>query len=117
VLGLLLAALVGPSGCRGEPGVPVHDRVVPAACGTCVFGMEGMAGCFWAVEIDGTYHAVGGNVPAVDMVEAHQPGGMCATERQARVDGSIRPDGRFLATRFELLPWDGQGSGAPAHQH
>jgi hypothetical protein len=117
VVGLLLAALVGAAGCGADPGVPVEDRVASVACGTCVFRMEGMAGCFWAVELDGEYHPMAGDIPPVDMVEAHQPGGMCATEREARVAGSIRPDGRFLATRFELLPWDGEGSGAPVHQH
>ncbi|MEZ4237618.1 MAG: DUF6370 family protein [Myxococcota bacterium] len=100
-----------------DPGVPVPEQVVPAACGSCVFEMKDHQGCFWAVEIDGAFHAVGGEVPPVDMIEAHQPGGMCATERQARVAGSIRPDGRFLATKFELLPWDGTGEAAHEHQH
>ena len=112
---MLAAWLAVVIGCAPAEGVAVHDRVVPAACGSCVFGMEGAAGCFWAVEIDGAYHAVGGEHPPVDMVEAHGPEGMCAVERKARVDGNLRPDGRFVATRFELLPYDGTGPTGRAH--
>jgi hypothetical protein len=101
----------------GNPGVAVVDREVSAACGTCVFGMQDAKGCFWAVEIDGTFHAVGGVKPPDDMVTAHGEDGMCSVERRAVVSGSIRPDGRFLATEFELLPWDGTGRRAAPHPH
>lgn len=115
---LLAAIFSGMAGCGSEAGTAIVDREVPAACGSCVFHMPDTAGCFWAVEIDGAYHAVGGQVPPVDMVAAHAPDGMCAVERTARVSGSIRPDGRFLATSFELLPYDGPTSGAaPTHTH
>ncbi len=101
--------------CAPSDGLEVRDRVVPAACGSCVFGMEGAKGCFWAVEIDGAFRAVGGLHPSDDMVEAHGAEGMCSVERKARVDGNLRPDGRFVATRFELLPYDGTGRTGAAH--
>lgn len=109
----LVWALVG---CGPSGGVEVRDRVVPAACGSCVFGIEGgPGGCYWAVEIDGAFHPVGGVHPPDDMLEAHGPEGMCSVERRARVDGNVRPDGRFVATRFELLPYDGTGRKGAAH--
>lgn len=114
---MFAAPLTVVTGCAHDPGVIVEAREVPAACGTCVFRMEGMAGCFWAVEIDGAFHPVGGAVPPVDMAEAHGPEGMCSVERRALVSGSVRPDGRFLATRFELLPYDGSGRTGVSHDH
>lgn len=115
-------ALAGwPAAGCGRPEAPivaVDGLEVQAACGTCVFHMPDHAGCFWAVEIDGAYHAVGGEVPPVDMVEAHAPGGMCTMPRRAIVSGTVRPDGRFLATRFELLPLDGPPAPVAApHAH
>lgn len=103
--------------CGVSDGEVVTDRVVPAACGACVFGMTDGKGCYWAIELDGTFHAVGGVHPSVDMVEAHGPDGMCSVERKARVDGNLRPDGRFVATRFELLPYDGTGAHGRTHEH
>lgn len=101
----------------GDPGVKVVDREVPVACGTCVLHVPDGRGCFWAVEIDGKPYAVGGEKPSDDMVEAHAEDGMCSVERKAIVSGSIRSDGRFLATKFELLPWDGTGRKAEPHEH
>ena len=103
-------------GCP-EPGVVVEDKLVSAGCGTCVFHMPGMAGCFWAVEIDGVAHPVGGVTPPDDMAAAHAPGGMCTGPRDAIVSGEIRPDGRFLATRFDLQPAAPPDPNAPAHTH
>ena len=103
-------------GC-GDPGIEVHDRRVGAACGRCVFHIPEASSCFWAVDIDGTFYPVGGVHPPDDMITAHDHEGMCAVERQAVVDGSIRPDGRFVATRFELLPYDGTGRTAIAPTH
>ncbi|MEQ1508109.1 MAG: DUF6370 family protein [Myxococcota bacterium] len=95
----------------------IVNREVGAACGSCVFHMPDVQGCFWAVDIDGTFYPVGGVHPPDDMALAHEPDGMCAVERRAVVDGSIRPDGRFLATRFELLPYDGSGRTGMDHPH
>lgn len=120
-LALALALPLGgaATGCGADaPIVAVDGLEVKAACGTCVFHMPDHAGCFWAVEIDGAYHAVGGEVPPVDMVAAHAPGGMCTMPRRAIVSGTVRPDGRFLATRFELLPLDGPPAPVAApHAH
>ncbi|MCB9685617.1 MAG: hypothetical protein H6738_10685 [Alphaproteobacteria bacterium] len=93
----------------GSSGVAVSERVVPAACGLCVFHMEGAKSCFWAVEIDGEHYAVSGVAPPFDMAEAHEDDGQCKVERSARVEGTLTADHRFVATRFELLPYDGSG--------
>lgn len=112
---LVVAVWAWLAACGPAGGVEVRDRVVPAACGSCVFGIEGSAGCYWAVEIDGAFHPVGGVHPPDDMVRAHEAEGMCSVERKARVDGNLRPDGRFVATRFELLPYDGTGRKGRTH--
>lgn len=101
----LVAALLG---C-GAPGVAVAEQVVPAACGLCVFHAAGATSCHWAVELDGAVVPVGGAAPPFDMAEAHGPEGACKVERKARVAGTLTPDGRFVATTFELLPYDGTG--------
>lgn len=101
----------------GDPGIAVVDREVGAACGSCVLQIPDARGCFWAVEIDGQSYPVSGVKPSEDMVAAHAEDGMCSVERKAIVSGSIRPDGRFLATEFELLPWDGSGRKAEPHNH
>lgn len=116
---MLLLAWLGCTGLLLDgPGVTVKDQQVGAACGTCVFHMEGMSGCFWAIELEGRFYPVGGVTPPDDAVTAHSPEGMCSVERQALVSGEIRPDGRFLATRFELLPYEeGKGRKAIPHDH
>lgn len=111
-----MIALLWALAC-GESGVEVVDREVAVGCGTCMFHVPEGRGCFWAVEIDGKAYPVGGVKPPDDMVEAHSEDGMCSVERRAIVSGSIRPDGRFLATEFELLPWDGTGRKAGPHEH
>lgn len=103
--------------CGSPPGVEVSERLVAAGCGTCVFRMPEKAGCFWAVEIDGQAYPVSGVHPPDDMLVAHEPGGMCTGPRQARVSGEIRPDGRFLARSFELLPLQGEVPPAAHHAH
>jgi hypothetical protein len=109
----LLAALA----CGRDAGVVVRDREVTAGCGTCIFHVPEARGCFWAVQIDGHVYPVGGVHPPDDMVTAHEAGGMCAQPRQAIVDGEIRPDGRFLASKFELVPLDDRAAPAAKHVH
>ncbi len=89
--------------------MPVPEQVAPAACGLCVFHAPEAKSCHWAVELDGGFHPVGGAVPPFDMAEAHEPEGACKVERKARIAGQLMPDGRFVATKFELLPYDGTG--------
>ena len=103
--------------CGAPEGIVIEDRVVGAACGTCVFQMEDMKGCFWAVDIDGKFYPAAGVTPPDDAKTAHGPDGMCAIERKATVDGRITADGRFLATRFDLLPPDGTGRQGADHAH
>jgi len=86
-----------------------------AACGTCVFGIEGGNGCYWAVEIDGEHYWVQGVEPQ-DAAEAHGPEGMCSMARKAVVSGHIEGD-RFLPDRFDLLPVDGTEQPAASHAH
>jgi hypothetical protein len=111
---LLLATLAA---CGAPEGTVIEDEVVGAACGTCVFQMADLKGCFWAVEIDGTFYAASGVTPPDDAKTAHGPDGMCSVERKATVDGRITPDGRFVATRFELMPYDGTGREGADHSH
>jgi hypothetical protein len=112
--------------CGRPEGIVIEDRVVGAACGTCVFHMDTLPtrpsdvpvkGCFWAVDIDGTFYPAAGVVPPDDAKTAHAPDGMCSVERKATVAGRITPDGRFVATRFELLPDDGTGRQGEEHAH
>ncbi|MEQ1564005.1 MAG: DUF6370 family protein [Myxococcota bacterium] len=105
------------AGCGRPEGIAVTDREVTAGCGTCVLHRPESKGCYWAVEIDGVAYPVGGEHPPDDMVTAHEPGGMCAQPRAAVVSGEIRPDGRFLATKFELVPLEGDAAAAPDHAH
>ena len=103
--------------CGAPEGIVIEDRLVGAACGTCVFQMPDVKGCFWAVDIDGTFYPATGVTPPDDVKIAHSPEGMCAVERKALVDGRITPDGRFVATRFDLLPADGTGRQGADHAH
>lgn len=113
----MLYALAFLLGCA-DKAVEIHDRVVAAGCAACVFEDPAAKGCYWAVKIDGKVYPAAGEIPSNDQALAHEPGGMCLGERQARVDGKILEDGRFLASRFELLPEDGTTPPAPGgHAH
>lgn len=103
--------------CGAPEGIVIEDQVVGAACGSCVFHMPDVQGCFWAVDIDGTFYPAAGVIPPDDPKTSHATDGMCAVERKAVVDGRITPDGRFVATRFELLPFDGTGRQGTPHSH
>jgi hypothetical protein len=79
----------------------VQGMVVEAACGECLFELEG-DGCDLAVRIDGKAYFVAGT-DIDDHGDAHADDGFCNAVRQAHVQGSIE-NGRFVATSFELLP-------------
>ena len=81
----------------------VQGMVVEAACGECLFELEG-DGCDLAVRIDGKAYFVDDS-EIDDHGDAHADHGFCNAVRQARVQGSIE-NGRFVATSFELLPSD-----------
>ena len=113
---VLAGVLAGMAGCHWITGTPVPEQVVTAACGMCVFKQTDVAGCYWAVEIDGDYYPVNGPVPADH--DSHGPGGMCTMPRRARVAGKLR-SGQLFADVFDLLPLD-DGEvpvDAPAHEH
>ena len=78
------------------------SRTVEAGCATCIFHMEGVAGCKLAVRIDGKPYLVAGS-DIDDHGDAHAGDGLCNAARNAVVEGKI-DGGRFVATRFELQP-------------
>lgn len=82
--------------------------VVEAACGECMFGLEG-EGCDLAVRIDGHAYFVDGT-KIDEHGDAHAEDGFCSLVRKAKVKGEIK-DGRFVAESFELLPVE------EAHDH
>lgn len=82
--------------------------VVEAACGECMFGLEG-EGCDLAVRIDGHAYFVDG-AKIDDHGDAHAEDGFCSLVRKAKVKGEIK-DGRFVVESFELLPVE------EAHDH
>jgi len=78
----------------------VENTVVEAACGQCLFGMEG-DGCDLAVRIDGkAYFVDGTNID--EHGDAHSDEGFCNAISHARVTGKIE-NGKFLASDFELV--------------
>ncbi len=81
----------------------VQGMVVEAACGECLFELEG-DGCDLAVRIDGKAYFVDGS-ELNDHGDAHADDGFCNAVRQARVQGRVE-NGRFVATSFELLSSD-----------
>jgi hypothetical protein len=89
------------SACKGKPVTRLKGETVRAACAMCIFEMQGVRGCLWAVEIAGKFYLADGNLPKNH--ENHSPTGMCNMERKAVVDGELR-GGRFVATRFDLKP-------------
>jgi hypothetical protein len=103
LLPLLISGLA--SGCTtSKPLVLNAPTVVETACGECQFGMKGHD-CDLAVRIAGRAYFVDG-VHIDSLGNAHSTNGLCNAVRQAKVTGSIQR-GRFVATRFTLLPEDG----------
>ena len=114
---MMLAVLVITLGCRAEPGTRISGQTLPVACAMCIFEMEGVRACLWAVEIDKQYYLAEGNLPKNH--DAHGPEGMCTMQREAVVDGELI-HGKFIAKRFDLRPVvgvPGQTRAPPAHRH
>ena len=88
-----------PTSPKNVEASPQH---VEAGCATCIFEMEGVAGCKLAVRIDGKPYLVTGS-DIDDHGDAHAPDGLCHTARKAVVEGKIDGD-HFVATRIELQP-------------
>ncbi len=93
-----------PPGQQAPPtdGAPGKTQIVRAGCATCIFKMEGVAGCKLAVEIHGKAYLVTGS-GINDHGDAHASDGLCKTARKATVQGKIEGE-RFVATQFELQP-------------
>jgi hypothetical protein len=99
---LLLALALSLGSCKKEqPTKVLQGERIRAACAMCIFEMEGVRACLWAVEIDGKFYLADGDLPKNH--ESHAPDGMCNMSRHAVVDGEL-VGGRFVASRFELEP-------------
>ena len=79
----------------------MHGEVVKAGCAMCMFKMPGVRRCMWAVQIGDQVYPAEGNLPKHH--DAHGKGGMCTMYRKAVVDGTL-VHGKFVATRFDLMP-------------
>lgn len=95
----VVLVVISTLGCNR--GTKLEGATVTVGCGRCIFEMEGLKGCPWAVELEGKAYLVQGPLP--DDHSTHAPDGICNMRRQAIVDGQLKGD-RFVATRFELLP-------------
>lgn len=71
-----------------------------AACGTCMFKMNG-SGCVLAVKFQGKNYFVDGT-GIDDHGDAHDKEGFCNAIKRAKVQGSVVGD-KFLVTYFELV--------------
>ncbi len=116
---MLLALLAFSPGCSlvGEPeqAQQFRDEVLPVACGTCIYKIEGARGCFWSVQLGEEVFPLEGPVP--EDHQAHGPEGMCVQQRRARVTGQVH-HGQFQASAFELLPVDPSQDGPKVpHEH
>jgi len=100
---LVLTTATVLAGCATRPSPLVLQKptVVEAACGECKFGLKG-DDCDLAIRVHGQSYFVDGVNPDL-LGNAHATDGICETIRKARVTGEVK-DGRFVATRFELLP-------------
>ena len=79
----------------------VKDKVVPASCGLCKFGLPNTK-CELAVKIDEEAYFVEG-VDTGDHDSFHEPEGYCMMTRKARVSGVVK-NKKFIASSYELLP-------------
>ena len=99
---LVLAIALALTACQKQAATKeLRGERLRAACAMCIFKMEGVRACMWAVEIDGKFYLADGNLPKNH--ENHAPTGMCNMARYATVDGKL-VGGRFVATRFDLEP-------------
>ena len=81
-----------------NPQRPLYE--LEAACGTCMFKMNGN-GCVLAVKFQGKNYFVDGT-GIDDHGDAHENEGFCNAIKKAKVQGSVVGD-KFLVTYFELV--------------
>lgn len=97
-----------PPKTKGSPGADyyyqssIKDEIVEAACGQCLFGLDGQKGCDLAVRLGGKAYFVDG-VKMNELGDAHAADGMCNVVRKAKAAGELK-GGRFVARHMELLP-------------
>lgn len=91
----VLVVVLWVGGCR------TTSRTHTVGCATCIFDMPEVSGCQLAVKVDGVPYLVDGS-GIDDHGDAHAADGLCNSERQAIVKGSIRND-RFAAQHIEVL--------------
>lgn len=114
---LALIAVSSAVGCRSSATKRLRGETVEAGCAMCLFAMEGVRGCIWAVHIDGKPYLAEGNLPRYH--EAHAPDGMCNVMRQAVVSGEL-VHSKFVAQTFDLMPAahiPANPKFTPAHRH
>ena len=101
VLSVIGLVLFGCSPAESQPDSGVASASVPrtvdAACGACIYGMDGVQECELAVEIDGKPYLVSG----VDF-DTHGSG-LCSAKKTAVVKGEISGD-KFVATEVKIKP-------------
>lgn len=98
---LAVAATFGAAACRSPTTKHLRGEKVDAGCAMCLFGMQGVRACIWAVSIDGKPYLAEGNLPKHH--DAHAPDGMCNVKRQAIVSGDL-VNNKFIARTFDLMP-------------
>ena len=114
---LALIAVSSKVGCRSSATKHLRGETVEAACAMCVYAMEGVRGCIWAVRIDGKPYLAEGTLPKHH--DAHAPDGMCNVKRQAVVSGELVHQ-KFVAQSFDLKPATHIPANprfTPAHRH
>jgi hypothetical protein len=112
---VLSLSMAGNVACEVKDAQILRRQTVEVACATCIFKMEGVRGCHWAVELEGRHYLIEGAVP--EHHESHSPEGMCRMPRRAVVDGKLK-GGVFLSERFDLLPATNVPGVPPKpHQH
>ena len=92
----LLALVTSSCGPATESAQAEGAQTVPVACGSCIYGMEGVEGCETAVKIDGKSYLVTG-----ENIDAHNVG-LCSSEKKALVTGQVEGD-KFVATSIKLV--------------
>ena len=119
-LGLIILAFAASCGAPAEEAKEITAEQlaegvhVEAACGTCLFDMEGDA-CELAVKINGKGYFVDG-ATLDEFGDAHAEDGMCMVVKEAHVRGKIEGD-RFTAHSFELVADGHSHSHDDGHSH
>lgn len=80
--------------------INVDEQILQAACGQCMFGIEG-SGCDLAIKVGNRALYVDGTA-IDDHGDAHGDRGFCNAVRKAKVSGQV-VEGRFQSKSFKLI--------------